>query len=203
MCSWAEHWRKRKALAWLGKEMPPWAEPCPIRIKWDGSPKPSNGGSTSFAFEQGRVLYQVMEVEGNPDRVARSVLPHEITHTVLAYHFGEPLPRWADEGAAMASEDKASHAEQEGIFRGIMAGGRAMPLRRLFALQEYPPDTVALYAQGYSVASFLLSSKAPSVYLDFVATGMKQGWDGAAAKFYGYNRVEDLEAAWLLSLRSK
>src|SRR5476651_1771297 len=29
---WAEHYRKEKAIQWLGKEMPPWPEPCPLRV---------------------------------------------------------------------------------------------------------------------------------------------------------------------------
>ena len=28
----AERYRKQKALEWLGREMPPWPRPCPLRI---------------------------------------------------------------------------------------------------------------------------------------------------------------------------
>src|SRR3989442_1186967 len=29
---WAEFYRKEKALEWLGKEMPRWPRPCPIKV---------------------------------------------------------------------------------------------------------------------------------------------------------------------------
>ncbi len=33
-----------------------------------------------------------MEVIGTPERILDSVLPHEVTHTILATYFGRPLP---------------------------------------------------------------------------------------------------------------
>ena len=30
---WAEYYRKEKAIEWLGREMPPWSEPCPLHVK--------------------------------------------------------------------------------------------------------------------------------------------------------------------------
>ena len=30
---YAEHYRREKALHWLGREMPPWSEPCPLHVK--------------------------------------------------------------------------------------------------------------------------------------------------------------------------
>src|SRR5271157_4004406 len=74
---WAEHYRKEKALLWLGQEMPPWPEPCPliVQVTMDG---PS--GETTFSFEPLRVGH--MKIRGPLDRLLASVLPHEVTHTV-------------------------------------------------------------------------------------------------------------------------
>src|SRR5262249_26634336 len=68
---WAEYHRKQKALEWLGKEMPTWPQPCPLRVKvtYAGS-----GGATSFAFDRGRILSQEMEIQGTPERLVHSVL---------------------------------------------------------------------------------------------------------------------------------
>ena len=44
-----------------------------------------------------------------------------------------------------------------------------MPLRRLFALQQYPSDVMTLYAQGYSVSNFLVSASSRPAFLAFVA----------------------------------
>ena len=70
---YAEFYRKQKAMEWLGREMTPWPEPCPVKvlISLNGA-----GGATSFAFDQGQVLSQEMQVEGLLDRILVSVLPH-------------------------------------------------------------------------------------------------------------------------------
>src|SRR5262249_39231788 len=79
--------------------------------------------------------------------------------------------------------------------------GRAIPLRRLFNLKQYPPDVMVLYAEGYSVTDFLVAKSSRFTFLAFVNTGMQQGWDAACQTHYGYKNVEELEAAWLQTLR--
>ena len=76
--------------------------PCPVRVVITQG---EAGGLTSFGFHQGRVTDQRMTVEGRLDRILASALPHEVTHTIFASYFGGPMPRWADEGASLLSED--------------------------------------------------------------------------------------------------
>jgi hypothetical protein len=197
---YAEHYRKEKALQWLGQEMPPWPEPCPLKITVTMG---GAGGATSFAFDRGRVLGQTMHIEGSVERLLNSVLPHEVTHTVFAYRFRCPVPRWADEGGAVLSEDDIERNRHDQLVRQILnTPGRAIPLRRLFSLKEYPGDVMALYAQGFSVSNFLVSTSNRQVFLDFVATGMNSGWDRAAQQFYHFDSVDDLEKAWLTHMRN-
>jgi hypothetical protein len=193
---WAEYYRKEKALQWLGREMPPWPEPCPLRVSvtMNGA-----GGATSFNFTGGQV-WQTMHIEGPLERLVASVLPHEITHTVFAEYFRRPVPRWADEGGAVLSEDDLERSRHDQMVRQILNSGRAIPLGRLFALREYPRDmrdVGSLYAEGYSVADFLVDSSNRRVFLDFVAHGMQYGWDSAAQTHYRYLNVNQLEQAWL------
>lgn len=197
---WAEHYRKQKALEWLGQEMPPWPEPCPLRvtISMNGS-----GGATSFAFDRGRILSQEMQIEGALDRLVASVLPHEVTHTVLAHYFRQPVPRWADEGGSVLSEDDIERTRHDRLVREILnTPGRAIPLRRLFAMTQYPRDVMVLYAEGYSVTSFLVGKSNRSQFLAFVARGLRGDWDGAVRQYYGYQSVEALEQDWLQHLRN-
>src|SRR5207248_2922395 len=136
------------------REMPPWSQPCPLKatVTMGGS-----GGATSFAFDNGQVLGQRMHIEGTLDRLLASVLPHEVTHTVFAFHFRQPVPRWADEGGSVLSEDEQERRRHDLLVRRIINDGRLIPLRRLFALREYPSDVMALYAEGFSVSEFLVS----------------------------------------------
>ena len=194
----AEVYRKEKALQWLGREMPPWSEPVPLRAKVTMS---GAGGATSFVFHGGQVLDQKMNIEGSLDRLLSSVLPHEVTHTVFAFHFRQAVPRWADEGGAVLSEDDAERNRHDQLCRQILNSGNAMPLRRLFALTEYPRNVMVLYAQGYSVTDFLVSQSSRPAFLNFIAHGMQQGWDSAVQTHYRYRNVEELEQAWLQHLR--
>jgi hypothetical protein len=196
---WAEYYRKQKAMQWVGREMQPWPQPCPLYIKvsYNGS-----GGATSFGFDRGQILGMKMEIQGTLDRLVASVLPHEVTHTVFAHHFRRPVPRWADEGGSVLSEDEPERRRHDSLVRQILnSPGRAIPLRRLFVLEQYPRDVMVLYAEGYSVTNFLVSQSSRGAFLNFVADGMSRGWDTAVRQHYHYQNIDDLERAWIESLR--
>lgn len=199
---YAEKYRKEKAIEWLGKEMPQWGQPCPIKVTLTaGGP----GGATTFAFDRGAILSQEMHVEGPLDRILASVLPHEVTHTVFAYHFRQPLPRWADEGGSVLSEDEAERKRHDELVRQQLAGGKAFRLRVLFDMRQYPKnssDVLTLYAQGYSLARYLVETSSKQQFLAFVGDGMQNGWDRAVKNHYGMDKLEDLEEAWLQWMRN-
>jgi hypothetical protein len=198
---WAEYYRREKAIQWLGREMPNWLEPCPLKISVSMN---GSGGATSFVFDRGAILSQDMHIEGTLDRLMSSVLPHEITHTVFAYYYRQPVPRWADEGGSVLSEDNLERSRHDRLVRDILnTPGRMIPLRRLFSLSQYPRDVMVLYAEGYSVTNFLVNLNGRQDFLQFIAQGMQSGdWDGAVRAHYRFNRIEELEASWLASLRS-
>ncbi len=141
------------AQAWLGHDLPTWSTPCPIRVKLtDGEA----GGLTSFGFNQGRVTDQSMTVEGRLDRILASALPHEVTHTIFASYFGGPMPRWADEGASLLSEDDRERRRHDKIALDLLARRGEVPLARLFVIEDYPKDLMSFYGQGYSISRFLI-----------------------------------------------
>jgi len=197
---YAENYRREKAIQWLGREMPNWNEPCPLKISvtMNGS-----GGATSFVFDRGAILSQDMHIEGTLERLMNSVLPHEITHTVFAYYYRQPVPRWADEGGSVLSEDDLERSRHDRLVRDILnTPGRMIPLRRLFTLTQYPRDVMVLYAEGYSVTNYLVSISNRPSFLQFIAQGMRGDWDGAVRAHYRFNSVEELEGAWLANLRA-
>ncbi len=200
---YAEVYRKEKAIQWLGREMPTWPAPCPVRVTVQAN---GAGGATTFVYGPNGVERQDMHIEGEYERLLNSVLPHEITHTVFAHYYRCPVPRWADEGGSVLSEDEPERRRHDNLARGILnTPGRLIPLRRLFALKEYPDDVMSLYAEGYSVSHFLVNQggeKGRQTFLGFVAHGMRNNdWDGAVRSYYGYRDVNDLERAWADSLR--
>ncbi len=202
VAQYAEHYRKEKALQWIGQEMAQWGQPLPVQVTVTMG---GAGGATSFVYDQGRILRQEMHIEGSYERLLNSVLPHEVTHTVFAYYYRQPMPRWADEGGAVLSEDDIERNRHDQLVRQIInTPGRKIPLRRLFNLKDYPGDVMVLYAEGYSVSNFLVSQSNRQTFLAFVYHGMRSdyGWDKAVQTYYRLASVEKLEEAWIDSLRN-
>ena len=208
----AEYYRREKAVEWLGKEMPQWSRRCPLRVDVTMD---AAGGATTFTFgsDGGRsmVTSQSMEIKGNVKQLLNSVLPHEITHTVLAQHFGRPVPRWADEGGSVLSENDEERFSHDVRCRELLNGGRGIQLRVLFKMTEYPRDMIVLYAQGYSVTAYLVErggggQAGRAKLLRFLGAGMSgntnETWDNAARQVYGIESVDAMQVAWLDALRT-
>lgn len=197
--AYAEHYRAALAEAWLGKKLPNWYRPCSLNVNVGNL---GAGGSTTFSFDRGEVFGWQMEVQGTLDRILVSVLPHEVSHTIFACHFRQPLPRWADEGAATLAEDADEQQRQTRMLQRRLSEGRCYSLRKLFGMREYPRDVLALYAQGFSVAKFLMQKKGEGTYLAYLGDALRGGWDKAVKKYYGYRDVEDLETHWIAWVES-
>jgi hypothetical protein len=192
----AEVWRKRLAREWLGKEMPQWYQPCPVHVKVG---QIGAGGATTFSFDRGQVFGWNMRVQGTLERILDSVIPHEVSHTVLACHFRRPLPRWADEGAATLVEHESEQRVQQMRLRQVIGTRQRIPLRRLLAMKDYPRDmhqVLVLYAEGYSLADFLVQQKGKPTYLKFLDNAYRNGWDVALKRHYEFDGVERLEKDW-------
>lgn len=192
----AEQFRQELSVEWLGKPMPNWARPCPVTVEI-GSHLGA-GGATSFMFDQGEVFGWQMNIQGPLDRVLDSVLPHEVTHTIFASHFRQPLPRWADEGACTTVEHPSERQKQQKLLVQFLQTGRGISFSQMFAMREYPRDILPLYAQGHSLASFLLAQGGKRKYIDFVGQGLKTNdWIATTRSFYGYSNLAQLQATWL------
>jgi RNA polymerase sigma factor (sigma-70 family) len=190
----AERHRKEQATLWLGKELPAWAERCPIDVKFTMG---GVGGATAFSYDAGKVQHRTMHLEGPLDRLLASALPHEVTHTVLADYFGAPPPRWADEGACVLSEDEEEQRRHSRLMGDIAAKPRFIPASRLVGLKEFPEDVMVLYVEGYALTRFLVDRKDRRTFLAFVKQGMQDGWDRAVKEQYGFRDIDALERAWL------
>ncbi len=204
---YAEQYRREKAMDWLGYEMPRWPQKCPLRVQITLS---RTGGATTFTFGQdanGRpaVMSREMQIFGETKQLLNSVLPHEVTHTVLAHYFGQAVPRWADEGGSVLSENDEERYTHDVKCREMLNQGRGIALRHLFAMKDYPKDMHVLYAQGYSVCQYLIDQEGGrKKFLQFVRVGMQNdnhNWD-EAVRMYGFNSTDELQEAWLNTLRN-
>ena len=164
----AEKCRVEVAKQWLGHTLPNWNEPCRVTVKVG---QIGAGGATTFAFDRGQVFGWKMNVQGSVERILDSVIPHEVTHTILACHFRRPLPRWADEGAATLGEHESERNRQCLMLKQVFNSRRRIPLAKLLVIKEYPSDmqdVLTLYAQGYSLVDFLVQRGGRARYLAFL-----------------------------------
>lgn len=199
----AERWRSRLAKEWLGYELPNWYKPCPIKVKVGTAL--GAGGATTFNFQtnprtgEQEVFGWRMNVQGTAERILDSVIPHEVSHTVFASHFRRPLPRWADEGAATLAEHESEQRRQDLHLKQVWNTRHKIPLKSLLAMKEYPTDmrdVMTLYAQGYSLADFLVQKRGKATYLKFLDDAEQRGWQTALRKNYDIEGIDTLEGTW-------
>jgi hypothetical protein len=196
----AEQFRRDLAIEWLGQELRNWGQPCPITVHT--GPNMGAGGVTSFVFDEGEVFGWQMTVQGSPERILDSVLPHEITHTIFATHFRKPVPRWADEGGCTTVEHASEIAKQQQMLTEFLHTGRGIPFSKMFKMKEYPRDILPLYAQGYSLSQFLILQGGRQKFVKFLETGMNGGnWPQALAEHYGIADLGTLQETWVAWVR--
>ncbi len=199
----AETHRRELAKYWLGKELPAWAERCPVHVQ--SGPRMGAGGETRFSLVSGVAGRWGMSIQGTEERVLDSVLPHEITHTIFASHFApydKYVPRWADEGACTTVEHVAEKSKHEHFLQEFLRTGRGISFNKMFSLKDYPKDILPLYAQGHSVVQFLLDQGGPTKFVAFVEDGMRtDAWEAALARSYDYKSLGELQLLWNKWLR--
>jgi hypothetical protein len=195
----AEDHRKDLAKLWHGKKLADWSTPCRIHVAITMS---APRAFTDISYADGKVVAHKIEIKGALDQIMKGPLPHELTHVLLGHHFGTQAPRWADEGAAILSEDESQATQQRKAFAEILTAEKQFPLRPFLAMRDYPADMRCLYAQGHSVSRFLVSAKGRPTFLAFVSDGLRDRWDEAVREHYGYKDIEQLEKAWLDSLKA-
>jgi len=190
----AEMFRRDLAIYWLGGELPAWPNPCPVRVI-AGQNLAAQGVTT---YNRAPVRDFQMEVVGSPQRILDSVLPHEVTHTILATYFGRPLPRWADEGICTTVEHESERQKHEVKLREFLSSRRGIAMNKLFLLTEYPSDVLPMYAQGYSVCQFLIAQNGPRSFVKFLGDYMQNpSWTQNIRAHYGYESLAELQQSWL------
>jgi hypothetical protein len=156
------------------------------------------GGATSFVFDRGQVFGWQMTIQGPLDRLLDSVLPHEVTHTIFASHFRQPLPRWADEGACSTVEHRSERIKQQKMLVRFLQSQRGIAFDDMFRMKDYPRDILPLYAQGHSLATYLLAQGGKKKFVQFVGEGLQsREWRRALNAHYGFADLGVLQNNWL------
>jgi hypothetical protein len=117
---------------------------------------------------------------------------------IYASHFRQPLPRWADEGGATSVEHISERDKHRVMLNQFLRTGRGIAFRQMFAMTDYPADIMPLYAQGYSLAEFLIESGGRRRYVEFLGAGLQSdNWSAAVQRYYGIQDLGVLQNTWL------
>ena len=192
----AERFRHDLAVSWLGQPLRDWSSPCVTTVRVGENM--GAGGATTFMFDRGEVYGWRMSIQGSHSRLLDSVLPHEITHALLATHFRRPLPRWADEGAATSVEHISERKKYYRMLHQFLRSNRGISFSQMFAMTEYPADVLPLYSQGFTLADFLIRQGGRQKYIAFLEDGLNSGhWPESIKRNYAWKNTAELQNGWL------
>jgi hypothetical protein len=208
----AETARRSATKLWSGVEpASPWTPKCDLYLyptaevfaAQTQQPRESPGFSTA-GLEGGRVTARVVKLRADYAKMLDAVLPHEVTHIVLADLFPtQQIPRWADEGMAVLSEPASEQM--------LRARDLATPIRDdiLFRLEvlmtaEYPGGNhwALYYAQSVSLTRYLVGLGTPRQFVEFVRASQTRGIEVALREIYSIEGIAQLETRWKNHTRS-
>lgn len=202
----AERTRSVQMRKWFDRVGDDWNPKCSLYLypsgeaysEATGAPRQPGGGHTDIQATEGRVLSRRIHVHGTRSFLLKGVVPHEVTHAVLAGRLGrDRVPRWADEGMAILAEERshiAVHFRQLPRWRSEEA---LFSMRGLLEMRDYPQphELGVFYAQSVSLVDFLTREKGAKCFADFVREGARNGYAAALRKHYDWSFAE-LDRRW-------
>jgi hypothetical protein len=182
-----------------------WNPPCEIYLYPTGqalaaatSQPDTSPGFSAMEVTERRILSRRIHLRADHAQMRDAVLPHEVTHVVLADLFtDQPIPRWADEGIAVLAEPTAQQAQKAAELREPLDSGQLFPLDKLMSM-DYPSakDWGLYYAQSVSLTRFLAELGPPDVFVRFVRETQSRDVASALDRVYRIKGFEQLERQW-------
>ena len=202
----AESVRAAQAKRWASPAaLRPWTPPCDLYLYPSGKvfaretnqPESSPGFSTMMC-NGNRVVARRMNLRADHPLLVTAILPHEVTHVVLADLFTtQQIPRWADEGIAVLAEPNAEQETRAAELQEPLEAGRVFDLRKLMAM-DYPDAKhwSLYYAQSVSLTRFLVERGPPEQFVQFVQNSQRDGIEAALRGTYGFGSFAELQERW-------
>lgn len=192
----AEQYRRDLAILWLGEELPRWSSPCVVTVKTGATL--GAGGETVFTFCDNEVFDWKMTAQGTEERVLDSVLPHEITHTILASFLRAPAPRWIDEGMATSVEADVERTNYRLMLADFLHSRKGIAFNDMVAMKDYPTDLMPFYSQSFSVCEYLILIGGRRRLAEFAKEGARSNdWNAALRRYYEGRSLGDLQLEWV------
>ena len=103
------------------------------------------------------------------------------------------------QGAASLIEHGSERMRLRKIHDQVMGTNRRIPLKTLLEMKNYPRENqqvLTMYAEGHSLADFLVQRSDKPTYLKFLQLAHEDGWNAALKSFYQFENVDSLEKVW-------
>jgi hypothetical protein len=167
-------------------------------------PEQSPGFST-MGMNGGRIIARRINLRADHPNLLKAVLPHEITHVVLADLFPhQQIPRWADEGMAVLSEPASEQQSRAADLDDPLASGQLFKVERLMTM-DYPDGKFwgLYYAQSVSLTRYLVEQGSPTKFIEFVQRSQNNGVESELKRIYNIDGFTDLHNRWTTYARAK
>ena len=199
----AEETRAQLQRKWFGDDTTDWDGKCaiylhPDRANYATKTKMKNTlGHMHTTLDWGGVALRSIHLPVSEASQVSDVLPHEVSHSVMAVRFQGQTPRWADEGMAMLAETPASIADCVDRLPRYRRNDGLFSLEVLMQTQEPEQyNTMEFYAQSTSLVQFLVAQKDAPTFTSFLRAYISKGAEPALKKYYAINGYSDLERRW-------
>jgi hypothetical protein len=209
----AEASREAQVKRWAGSApRVAWSPRCDIYIyptakvfsRMTGQPEESPGFST-MGMNSGRIVARRVNLRADHPNLVTAILPHEITHVVLADLFPhQQIPRWADEGMAVLSEPFSEQGLRAADLEKPLASGQLFKVDDLMVM-DYPDGKhwALYYAQSVSLTRFLVEQGSHTQFVQFVQGAQSRGLEAELRRVYKIEGFADLQKRWLEYARAK
>lgn len=160
---------------------------------------PRSPGFSTTGEIGGRVTSRRINLRADHEKLLDAVLPHEVTHVVLADIFCDvPIPRWADEGMAALAEPEHEQALRARDLIDQLREHQIYDAKALM-LMDYPEETrwPLYYAQSVSLTRFLVKQRDAATFVAFLKAIQRGQLEAELRRFYGFGSFEELQDHWL------
>ena len=125
------------------------------------------------------------------------LLPHELTHAVMAVRFKGRTPRWANEGMAMMDETEESQKRMLSRLDEYRQNDDLFALSVLMTTDDAEQtNTLEYYSQSLSLTRFFVAQSGKQTFTKFIRDSLVIGYERAMKSHYGIQNYADLERRW-------
>jgi hypothetical protein len=209
----AESTRETQTRRWSGSPAPrPWSPRCEIYVYPTATifakatnQDPASPGFSTMGDDGAKVTTRRINLRADHPAITYAVLPHEVTHVVLADLFpSKTIPRWADEGIAVLSEPGVEQDRRIAQLTPAFEEGKIFSLQKLMQ-QDYSGGAYwpLYYAQSVSLTKYLVEVGSPAKFIEFLQAAERTNLETELKRLYQIEDFAELQTRWLEYARSK